>query len=36
MTISPAMVKKHFEGVMLGGEVTIDGELPTDDYVDEN
>ena len=37
MTISPAMVKNHFEGVMVGGESEIaEGTLVTDDYVDEN
>lgn len=37
MAISPAMVKSHFEGIMIGGEVEKSSkQLSTEDYVDEN
>lgn len=37
MTISLAMIAKHFEGVMLGGDTEISQDEPEiDDFVDEN
>ena len=37
MKISPRMVKNHFDGVMLGGEVELfPDDLAIDDYIDEN
>ena len=37
MTISKAMVARHFEGVMVGGDAELSvSDLEVDDYIDEN
>lgn len=36
MAISPNMIKKHFGGVMIGGENEDMDELSSDEYIDEN